>query len=105
MANEIELSTEADETTIHIKADQFMYGEVYQEFNQAFESPEVVNAASRVVDLTAVNMIDSSGLAMLLKMRDFLGEDDANIRIVGANKQISDILAIAGFDKLFKVEQ
>ena len=103
MASEVELSTQAGETTIRIKAEQFTFLEVYQQFNEAFESQEVVNASSRVVDLGAVNMIDSSGLAMLLKMRESLGGEKANISIVGMNQRIKNILIIAGLDRLFSI--
>ena len=82
---------------------QFTYVEIYQQFNRAFNSQEVLDASSPVIDLSAVNIIDSSGLAMLLQMREYLGGGEANISIAGVNPQIKTILVIAGFERLFSI--
>ena len=99
----VELDTQDEQTTIHIQG-RFMFTDVYQEFTKAYESEQFVNASARVVNLDGVEVIDSSGLAMLLKMREFLGGDQANIRIVGGSHQINNILNYAGFNSIFSID-
>ena len=105
MANEVKvsISTNGHEATIHIKTGQFSYRKLHNEFHKIYRTKEVANASSRVIDLNGVNIMDSSGLAMLLTMRDFLGNDKANIKITGANQQVKEILTLEGFDQLFVI--
>ena len=98
----IELDTSGAQTIIHIQG-KFMFADVYRDFRVAYESHEFVDASARVVNMGGVEVIDSSGLAMLLEMREFLGGENANISIVGPNYQISNILNVAGFNKLFSM--
>ena len=98
----IEIDTSGDETIIHIQG-RFMYADVYRDLRIAYESPEFANAAVKIVNLRGVNVIDSSGLAMLLEMREFFGGESANIKIMGSIPQIANILKVAGFDKLFSM--
>jgi len=102
MGKNIQVSVKDGAVIIAIKAQQFVYAETYNELNEVYSMNEVTSAASITVELNEVDMIDSSGLAMLLKMRDTLGQK-TTIKINGANPQIKEVLAISGFDRLFQI--
>lgn len=75
---------------------------VQSEFRGAFESQ---NGSVRmcVVDLSEVSHMDSSALGMLLLLRDWAGKEGAQVSLVGANKDIMEILHIANFEKMFSI--
>ena len=98
----VEIDTSGDETIIHIQG-RFTWVHVHHDLRMAYESSEFTNAAVRIVNLREVNFIDSSGLALLLEMRESVGGETADIKIRGAIPQIANILRVAGFDKLFSV--
>ena len=104
MSIEIATSWKGTHSIIHVKG-KFIYSTAHNDFKFAYESPKFVEATSRTLDLDGVNFIDSSGLAMLLEMRSFLGGDNANISISGLNTQTSRILNVAGFNRLFDLKE
>ncbi|MNH41653.1 STAS domain protein [compost metagenome] len=84
--------------TIRVKG-RFDFG-THLEFRAAYEcqQPTLV-----VVDLKDATYLDSSALGMLLMLRDHVGGDDADIRVVNTSSDVRKILAISNFDKLFDI--
>jgi anti-anti-sigma factor len=58
-----------------------------------------------VVDMSRTDYMDSSGLGMLLLLREHAGGDKADIVISQPNPTITKVLTIANFHKMFKIEQ
>jgi anti-anti-sigma factor len=56
-----------------------------------------------VVDLRPATIMDSSGLAMLLKLRDHVGDEPGRIRVLTRPGQITDTLRTAFFDQIFEL--
>lgn len=56
-----------------------------------------------LIDMKAVEYLDSAALGMLLSMRSAVGGEDANITIANANEFIKNILMISRFDKRFTI--
>lgn len=75
---------------------------VRQEFRNAYERSDI-SPRHVIIDLAHTEFMDSSGLGMLLLIRDYLQADKSMIRLVNANEEIGKVLAIANFDKLFTV--
>lgn len=59
------------------------------------------NVNSAILDFKNTVYIDSSGLGMMLVLRDIIGKD---IKFVNVNKQCKQIFFIANFHKLFKID-
>lgn len=57
-----------------------------------------------VVDLSAVDYVDSSALGMLLLLRDRVRGDATRVQLKGLRGQPRDVLSMAKFDRMFKVE-
>jgi len=77
--------------------------EIYREFREAYS---VGTATTRYhVDLSRVDYLDSSALGMLLLMRDHAGGDKADITLSGLAGQVSKVLDIAGFERLFTLRK
>ncbi len=76
---------------------------VHKEFRQAYEQCPA-QPKEIVVDLRGTEYMDSSGLGMLLLLRDHFGAERSAIRITGASEELAKVLSIANFDKLFKLD-
>ena len=56
-----------------------------------------------VLDFSDVDYLDSSALGMLLLLREHVGGDDSDIRVVNSSPDVRKILGISNFDKLFDI--
>lgn len=59
--------------------------------------------APHVVDLAALDYISSAGLGVLLKTQKRVMSGGQGLRLVNANRHISDIFKYAGFDRIFEI--
>lgn len=75
---------------------------VQKNFRRAYEDNP---AKTYIIDLSDVDSIDSSGLGMMLLMRDFVGGKNANIEIINCSDHILDIFNVTCFHKLFTIAQ
>jgi anti-anti-sigma factor len=57
-----------------------------------------------IVDLSGVDYVDSSALGMLLLLRDRVRGDAQRVQLRGLHGQPRDVLIMAKFDRMFKVE-
>ena len=101
MAVTSELSDDGAILTIKISG-RFDFSS-HQDFRKAYESVSQPNLGF-VIDMSSAEYLDSSALGMLLLMREHAGGDKADIRISNCRPQIKNILKVANFAKLFKVE-
>jgi anti-sigma B factor antagonist len=58
---------------------------------------------SLIVNMEALDFMDSSGLQALLRLREKLRSRKQNIYLVGAKPQIKKLFQLTGFDKIFPV--
>lgn len=99
MAVNSELSKDGKRLTIWVKG-RFDFGK-HQDFRRSYEGaprPQLV-----VVDLKEATYLDSSALGMLLLLRDHVGGDDSQIKVVNTSSDVRKILAISNFEKLFDI--
>lgn len=82
--------------TLHI-SERFDFS-VHRDFHQACLAKP--RAHSYVVDLEGVTSLDSSALGMLLLLREHAGGDEADIRVVNANTELSNTLRVAGLERM-----
>lgn len=73
------------------------------EFRDAYENAPA-NARKYVIDMRSVDMIDSSALGMLLKMKRSLDLADGEIALINCSSNVKKILQIAKFDLIFAVQ-
>jgi anti-anti-sigma factor len=57
-----------------------------------------------VVDLSAVDYVDSSALGMLLLLRDRVRGDAQRVQLRGLHGQPRAVLVMAKFDRMFKID-
>ena len=83
-----------------------MSGQFTFNFNQKFKKIidvlDTIAHPSLTVNLKGVDFIDSSGLGMLLLLRDECLKKDISISLQHARGQVEKILTISKFDQLFK---
>ncbi|MDH5424494.1 MAG: STAS domain-containing protein [Gammaproteobacteria bacterium] len=73
------------------------------EFRDAYENAPA-KAKKYAIDMRAVEMIDSSALGMLLKMKRSLNLADGEIVITNCSNDVEKILKIAKFDLMFSIQ-
>lgn len=56
------------------------------------------------IDLEKTSYMDSSAMGMLLLLREYVGSDPENIRIVNTSPDVKKALSISNLDKLLSVE-
>ncbi|AMB85317.1 anti-anti-sigma factor [Pseudomonas agarici] len=100
MAVESAVTGNGRKLTISIKG-RFDFGK-HQAFRNSYEQLDSL-PESVIVDLNETTYLDSSALGMLLLLRDHVGGDDADIRVINSNSDVRKILAISNFDKLFDI--
>jgi len=78
---------------------------VQRAFKDAYD-PQLNNAAVNAieVDLAGVNYLDSSALGMLLMLRERAAAADKSLKLCKPSSNVSQILEIANFSKLFAIE-
>ena len=72
-------------------------------FRFAYKDEELKNGVF-IVDLANTEYLDSSALGMLLLLKEHAEEMGSTVVIKNPGQAILDVLHIASFDKLFKIE-
>lgn len=97
-----EVAANTNTTTIKISG-RFDFA-VQNEFRDCYHSATPQNAGKFIVDMSSATYMDSSGLGMLLMMREHLGGNNADISIINSSRDIDNILHVANFQNLFKLK-
>lgn len=75
---------------------------LHREFRNAFNDTAGAGV-TYIVDLRAVEYLDSSALGMLLLLKEHSGGSSGNVTIKNCNIDVMNIMKTANFDKLFKI--
>ncbi len=76
---------------------------LHEDFKAAYDG-KVEDGDRVVVDMEGVDYMDSSALGMLLLLREYVGEDDADVRLINGRPEIRNILQVSNFEQLFLIE-
>ena len=91
-----------DKQELILKINGGLGNKIQREFRKAYEN----NPCKKyTIDLAGSSNIDSSGLGMLLLLRDFAGGEKSNIEIINCSDHILEIFHVTCFYKLFKIPQ
>ena len=100
MSQSVTTNAQGNTIMINVKG-RFDFG-LHSEFRKAYVE-KVSSGTVVVIDLKAVDYMDSSALGMLLLLREYAGNDAADVKIVNAGGDVGEILKVANFEKLFKL--
>lgn len=87
---------------VRIKIDGTFDFSVHKDFRASYEGV-VSKGTPVVVDLREVEYIDSSALGMLLMLREYLGDDKADVTLEVRSPAVRNILQVSNFHQLFDV--
>ncbi len=76
---------------------------IHEEFRQALDKAKAGGFTRYTLDFGAVDDMDSAALGMLLLLRDSLGGDKANIRVIRCRRELREMLEMANFQSLFQI--
>ncbi len=96
------ITENCNDGTLKIQVKGILGNKVQREFRAAYENAQ---AGKYVIDLQNTDNIDSSGLGMLLLLRDFAGGESAKVELINCSEHILDIFNITNFFKLFSIPQ
>tara|TARA_E500000318_G_C3501545_1_gene188548 strand:+ start:582 stop:887 length:306 start_codon:yes stop_codon:yes gene_type:complete len=82
---------------------RFTFGD-HSSFRKLIEEMRTHQAETHVLDVAAIEFIDSAGLGMLLLARDEGEKSNTAVILKGAQGQVKRMLEVARFDTLFKLE-
>lgn len=85
----------------HIVVHGSLVFDLNKAFREAYQS--LPTNARVVVDLSGADYLDSAGLGMLIRLRDYLSEAPQPVTLMGANAAIRQILDVANFGRLFDI--
>ncbi|OOZ34063.1 STAS domain-containing protein [Solemya velesiana gill symbiont] len=93
-------SSDSSDVTIHVSG-RFDFS-CHQDFLEAYTAfPK--GEKRYVVDLGETEYMDSSAMGMLLQLREY-GDKESSVVLVNANEGVREVLRIANFDKLFRID-
>ncbi len=98
----IKTDREDDGRTLVLYVQGFFDFSLHKEFRQAYKSEEGVRRY--VIDLSQTEYMDSSALGMLLLLREFAGDQGADVVLRNCSREVRKILEIANFQRLFHIE-
>lgn len=99
----VQVSENEQSNTVIIEINgRFDFG-THKEFRSAYKDRDS-RGAYYVIDMKGVEYIDSSALGMLLLVREHVQSCAGKLSIVGCSPDITKILKIANFDKLFDIK-
>lgn len=96
-------NTSDDGNTLIVKISGKFDISLSKTFGDSYENK--IHSVSKVVlDMADVQHIDSSGLGMMLMLRERFGEDKEKIEIVNAGSNVAKIFELTGYGRLFNIE-
>ncbi len=96
----IEEST--DRTTLTITPLGRFDARTHRAFLEAYTT-KPLPSSHYVINFRQTEYIDSTGLGMLLKLREFAGGQRSRVHVINASPQVKSILSIANFQSLLTI--
>ena len=90
-----------DQTVMNIVLPERFNFDVHSELRQACKDNKKIKKF--ILNLKNTNYIDSSALGMILQLKEQAGDTNDSVQIVNANGNVKEILEIANFDKIIKI--
>ncbi len=98
----VETYTSDDGNTLTVKISGRFDISLNRTFGKSYEK-KIGSVSKVVLDMADVKHVDSSGLGMMLVLRDRFGENKERIDIVNVNSSLAKIFEITGYGKLFNI--
>ncbi len=94
-----QLSEQGDQLTIVITG-RFDFS-LHAVFRDAYRN--LPSDTQFIIDLSQTIFMDSSAMGMLLLLREFAGEESADIRLLNCSPEVRKVLSISNLDKMFSL--
>jgi anti-anti-sigma factor len=97
----IDVTKTADGNVVTINVGENFDFAHHKEFRESYRH-EPVNS-NFIIEMSQAKYLDSSALGMLLMLRKYAGGDTASITLQSVPDEVKQVLEIANFHKLFKI--
>ena len=95
-------TSQPDANTLKITVSGVLGNVIHKEFRTAYENEKL---DKYILDLANTQNIDSSGLGMLLLLKDHAGGENANIEFINCSDHLLDIFHVTCFFRLFNIPE
>lgn len=92
------INSKDKELTVRISG-TFVF-DIYKEFTRVYKDNKG-KYDKFILDMRETKYMDTSALAMLLQMREYLEADKKDIHIINCNNNVGNLFKISNFDELF----
>lgn len=75
---------------------------LHADFRNAYR--DLPQGTSYRIDLGRTTFMDSSAMGMLLLLREYAGDKQADIHLINCSPEVRKVLAISNLDKMFQME-
>lgn len=99
----MDFTTREDKTTIYIQIKNDMTFDSYKEFKTVLDGMNASSLQQCVIDMKAVEFIDSAGLGMLLLLQEIAAKNKIHVVIHVGSGQVARMFELAKFDTMFTV--
>jgi anti-sigma B factor antagonist len=90
-------------TTVVLKLEgKLLLGESVDDFRRHWSDALATGSRNFVVDLSAVPVMDSSGVGTLLRSHTAVNAAGGKLKVVGANKVVRQALRVTRLERLFE---
>lgn len=99
----VEAKMSDDGKTLTVKVSGRFDISLHRAFSDSYKD-KIGSISNVIMDMADVEYIDSSGLGMMLVLRERIGGDDARIDIINVSPGVEKILKTTNYDRLFNIK-
>lgn len=100
MGLKIKLSEDGHELNMAIDG-RFDFS-LHADFRNAYR--DLPRDTAYIIDLAQTTFMDSSAMGMLLLLREYAGDKEADIRLINCSPEVRKVLSISNLDKMFQLD-
>jgi len=95
---------EKNENHINIELREPLTSALAGELRPQLQQLVAEGASDMVIDLSLVDLVDSSGIGLLIATRNTLSKVGKGLRVVGASSEIQHLFKVMHLDRHFEIE-
>ncbi len=92
-----------EDNKLILKPEQDLTGDIIKKFREELSKNLEDESVELIFDLSSVQLIDSTGLALLVASQKTLEEKNKLLTLINVNEEIFDLLRLTHLDRFFNI--
>ena len=93
-----------EDNKLILKPEQDLTGDIIEKFREELSKNLEDESVELIFDLSSVQLIDSTGLTLLVASQKTLEEKNKLLTLINVNKEIFDLLRLTHLDRFFNID-